>query len=144
MHCIAVLMLLQYSYTMRYKRAEISVILRYMACIVIPLYRENVQQIPGIIAADNARIKFDITNKLYLSIGQLYKYYCMQLCILLFSEICAISDLKGVFSDFYKSGIFILPIPLKRHTVHLLLFDIYLSFYDILLLLFDILTLIIL
>ena len=57
---------------------------------------------------------------------------------------CRISDLKGVFSDFICGNDFILPIPLKRHTAHLLLFDIFLLFYDKLLLIFDILTLIIL
>ena len=84
------------------------------------------------------------TNNLYLSIGKLYKYYCSVLYILLFVEICRISDLKGVFSDFICGNDFILPMCLKRHTVHLLLFDIILLFYDILLLLFDILILIIL
>ena len=79
-----------------------------------------------------------------MSIGKLYKYYCTVLYIVLFGEICRISDLNAVFSDFYKSGIFILIMPLKRDTVHLLLFDILLLFYDKLLLLFDILTLIIL
>lgn len=73
---------------MRYKRLEIGVVLRYMACIIMPLYRENVKQIPGAIATDNNRSKFDITNKLYLSIGILYKYYYVVLYILLFSEIC--------------------------------------------------------
>ena len=84
------------------------------------------------------------TYKLYLSIGKLYKYYCSVLYILLFGDICRINDLKGVFSDFYNSSMFILPIALERDTVHLLLFDIILLFYDKLLLLFDILTLIIL
>ena len=84
------------------------------------------------------------TCKLYLSIGKLYKYYCSVLYILLFDYICCISDFKGVFSDFICGNDFILPIPLERDTVHLLLFDIYLLFYDKLLLLFDILMLIIL
>ena len=79
-----------------------------------------------------------------MSIGKLYKYYCSVLYILLFGEICRISDFKGVFSDFICGNGFILPIPLERDTAHLLLFDILLSFNDILLLLLDILMLIIL
>lgn len=104
--------------------------------------------VPAIFAAytrgpDN-RSQFDRTCKLYLSIGKLYKYYCSVLYILLFDMICRISNLKGVFSDFNYSSMFILLMRLERHTAHLLLFDIILLFYDKLLLIFDILTLIIL
>ena len=84
------------------------------------------------------------TYKLYLSIGKLYKYYCIVLYILIFSVICFIRLQKRRISDFNYSSMFILTMCLKCDTVHLLLFDIYLSFYDKLLLLFDILMLIIL
>ena len=79
-----------------------------------------------------------------MSIGILYKYYCIVLYILIFVEICRIRLQKRRISDDVQHSVFILPMPLKRDTVHLLLFDIYLLFYDKLLLLFDILTLIIL
>ena len=81
---------------------------------------------------------------MYLSIGKLYKYYCIVLYILLFDMICFIRLQKRRISDFICDNDFILLMCLKRHTAHLLLFDIILLFYDKLLLLFDILTLIIL
>ena len=84
------------------------------------------------------------TYKLYLSIGKLHKYYCSVLYILIFDEICIIRLQKRRITDFMQHSMFILPMPLKRDTAHLLLFDILLLFYDKLLLLFDILTLIIL
>ena len=82
------------------------------------------------------------TCKLYLSIGKLYKYYCSVLYILIFNRICRISDFKGIFSDFIAGNVFILLMCLKRHTAHLLLFDIILLFYDKLLLIIDIFMLI--